>query len=845
MVKIKSVKVNGIQNGVIDSKPTVSISLEGNKDNVFIKEAQVIINDKAFISKDITNVVCDLEVEPFTTYKFTANVIFSDQTTITKEDFFKTGKVNDNWRGKWISDNQYKFDTPSPKPFHFRKKLNIAKEIANAYVAMTAFGVYEFELNCQKVGDVYFAPGLTSYHNQLQYQVYDIGSTLQNENSIDVYVGGGWAVGSFNYTRANKIYNDRQLLRAEIHIEYTDGTSEQIVTDESWQVSTSCKYQEAEWYDGEMFDGTFDESKEVFKSADISKPRSIGDIKIQYGPQVKHMQTLKPISKWIAPSGEIIFDFGQNFAGVINAKILAKENKTVVFRHAEVLVDDELFVKSLRTAKATATYKCHLGLNQYSPKLTYMGFRYVGVSGIDISDVELEGYVLYSEMETIGHFECSNRLISKLQENIMWGAKSNFVEIPTDCPQRDERQGWTGDIALFSRTANYNYDMSLFYKKWMLDLRSEQGKFGGIPMVVPRAGDKWPVLSTAAWGDSCILIPWNEYLATGNLQVLADNYSTIQKFLKSAQGWSKLFAIGKTNRHIWKYPFHFGDWAAPTGNVKDWIKKGPEIATAYLKNSFDLASNIAKLLGNEKDSIKYQKLSQVTKQAYKDKFFDGAKLKSEFQTAYVLALYFDLFEEEQERKEIAGNLYRLILENGGNLDTGFTGTPYILFALADNGFEKQAYDLLLNESCPSWLYSVKAGGTTIWERWDALRVDGSVNIGDLNNPDSDAEGGGMVSFNHYANGAVGDFFYRRILGIETVSAGYSQINIKPLIGGDLTSASGYTHTNYGKVAVDWKIENDKFLLNVEIPVNSKAIVTLPNGTTKAVNSGLHNLECQL
>lgn len=844
-MKINKILVNGIENAVIDCEPTVSLKLAGTVKDCTVKIVTIHIGDIKWNSTSISDISCPIVLEPFNKYEITAEVELSNGELLKEKTFFSTGKVVDQWSAKWISDNKYSFKTGSPNPFHFKYELELNKQIKSAHVAMTALGIYEFEINNRKVGDVYFAPGHTSYHNQIQYQVYNITDLLKTKNIIDVYVGGGWAVGSFNYTRVNKIYNDRQLLRAEIHIKYTDGTTEVIPTDENWKVSTKNKFEFAEWYDGEVFNGNFDQTTEVFKQANISKPRKLKDIKLQYGPQVKKMQVLKPVNKWILDSGEIIYDFGQNFAGVINAKFTAVAGDEIVFRHAEILVDNELFVKSLRTAKASATYICHDGENNYSPKMTYMGFRYVGVTGIDIDKLELEGFVLYSEMEEVGDFECSNSLLTKLQQNIKWGTKSNILEIPTDCPQRDERQGWTGDIALFSRTANYNFDMSLFYKKWLLDLRSEQAKTGGIPMVVPRSGDKWPVLPTAAWGDACILVPWNDYLTTGDINILEDNYNTIQKFIKSALAWSKLLAFNSIDKHIWKYPFQFGDWAAPTGDVKDWLNKGPEIATAYLKNTLDLAANIAMLLGHEKDSLKYQELSYQTSEAYKKKFYDGTKLKNEFQTAYVVSLYFNIFENPLERQQVAKNLHNLIVENGGNLDTGFTGTPYILFALADNGLESEAYQLLLNETCPSWLYAVKTGATTLWERWDALREDGTVNTGDLNNDKDNNESGGMVSFNHYANGAVGDFFYRRILGIEMVSAGYQTLTIKPILGGELTSAKGYTTTAYGKIMVEWEIIDSQFNLSVEIPVSSKAVVSLPNGENHAITSGCYQFSCEI
>lgn len=389
----------------------------------------------------------------------------------------------------------------------FRYRFSIQKQIRRAWINSTALGIYELMLNGEKVGEDYFAPGLTSYYHQIQYQTYPVEKQLQSNNTLIAVVGGGWAAGSFNYKRKNKISADRQALICELHIEYMDGTSEIICTDESWQVTEDGNYQMAEWYDGEHYDATVDLNSVIWNQATITAPRKNPKLLAQYGLPVRVKEVMYPLDYNISPSGEIIYDFGQNFAGVIAAKIRGKKGKTILFRHAEVLVDGELFVKSLRTAKASATYVCKTGEQSYSPKLTYMGFRYVGVSGIEPDDIELTAYVLHSDFEEIGSFECSNELINQLHSNIRWGGRSNFIDIPTDCPQRDERQGWTGDIAVFASTACYHFDLSRFFDKWLMDMRAEQGQGGGIPMVIPQAGDSWPIMANSCWGDSCILVP--------------------------------------------------------------------------------------------------------------------------------------------------------------------------------------------------------------------------------------------------------------------------------------------------------------------------------------------------
>jgi len=848
MLKISSIKIENLEEGCItDRKPNISFSIESDVKGVSLKKAIITIGDWKAETTDQINNIYTGEMNPFTKY----NVhVLAEGTTGEKAEAgssFKTGQLDTPWQAKWITDKSYNFpDKESPIPMVFRRKFAIEKEIKRAWINSTALGIYELTLNDEKVGDEYFAPGLTSYDNQIQYQTYDITKQLNKDNTITVVVAGGWAVGSFTYKRVSKINADRQALLLEVHIEYTDGTKDIISTNESWYVTENSNYSMAEWYDGETYDANVDLDKVEWKHADITLPRKHADIIAQYGAPVKAQETIKPISSTTSPSGELIYDFGQNFAGVISADIKAKQGDIIVFRHAEVLVDDELFVKSLRTAKATATYTCKGGSQTYSPRLTYMGFRYVGVRGILPENIELSAKVLHSEFEETGIFECSNKLINKLQSNIRWGGKSNFVDIPTDCPQRDERQGWTGDLAVFAGTACYNFDMSRFLDKWLLDVKAEQGRGGGIPMVVPRAGDNWPVMATSCWGDSCITVPWAEYMARGNIGLLRRQYPTMKKFLKAVKWWSGLFSVSQNSRHIWRFPFHFGDWCATEGLAKEWIAKGKWVATAYYANSCKIVSQIADLLGYENDAEYYRKLRKKIIKAYREVFTDSkGMLKKEFQTAYVLPLYFGMTEGE-ETKAMAENLLRLIKDAGNHLSTGFTGTPYILFALSDNGFIKEAYDLLLQEDSPSWLYEVKAGGTTIWERWDALRPDGTVNIGDLSGNKTDEESsGGMVSFNHYANGAVGDWLYRRIAGIEATSGGYKTFKIAPIVGGRITWARGSVKTPYGRILCDWQINDSKFLINVEVPVSTVCNLILPNGQEESISSGKHNFSCTI
>ncbi len=848
MLKIAVLKIEGLTMGCItDRRPNISFSLESDKEGENLSKAVITSGGWSCETVDQINNLYGGELEPFTRYEVRVEAVGSSGETAKASAFFETGRLHTPWKAKWITDLSYNYPGKiSPVPMTFRSYFVINKRIRCAWLNATALGVYELILNGEKVGTDYFAPGFTSYDHQIQYQTYHITDMLKADNTVIAVVAGGWAAGSFNYKRRNKINADRQALLCELYLEYEDGTRQVIGTDETWQVTEDGNYRMAEWYDGETYDATIDLDTVRWKQANVTSPRRRPEIISEYGSPVRVQEIKKPQNITLAASGEIIYDFGQNFAGVISARLKGKKGQQIIFRHAEVLVNGELFVKSLRTAKATATYHCLDGEQSYSPRLTYMGFRYVGVTGIGKEDIELTGLVLHSDFEETGSFSCSNELINKLQSNIRWGGKSNFVDIPTDCPQRDERQGWTGDFAVFARTACYNFNMGRFIDKWLLDMRAEQGKGGGIPMVVPKAGDSWPVMANSCWGDSCILVPWAEYLARGDLGLLERQYPAMKKFLKAAKWWSGLLAFTPNSRYIWRFPFHFGDWCAPNETINQWLKKGKWVGTAYFANSCGIMARIAELLGKLQEAEYYKKLRLRIMKAYLKVFTDGkGKLKKEFQTAYVLPLHFDMAEGE-EREKMADNLVKLVKAADNHLTTGFTGTPYLLFALSDNGYCETAYDVLLQESCPSWLYEIKVGGTTIWERWDALRPDGTVNIGDLAGRKSEEEsGGGMVSFNHYANGAVGDWLYRRMAGIEAVSGGYKTFCIAPMPDKRITWAKGSVITPYGRISADWRTTDNHFAITVEVPVSTQGNLILPNGKQYCLVSGKYSFSCCL
>lgn len=850
-MKIIKLTTENLVSGCVTDEPAprFSFAIGDAPNGTKLRSAELCVGDRRIVTDRQLNIKYDgAPLQPFTEYKVKLTATTEDGESDTAVTSFRTGRMSEPWQAKWITDAKYKFTEKgtSPLPMLFRKRLGIAKEIVSAYLYVTAIGIFDIELNGKKVGKDHFAPGFTSYKSTLQYMTYDVKNMLERKNTIVATVAGGWAVGSFGFTRKNRITADRQALLAELRIEYADGSRQVVCTDESWQVTVGGNYRLADLYDGERYDADGMAYTADWHDAAIQKLKIKPRIVAAFGAPVRAHRVIKPVSCEVRDEETLIYDFGKNFAGVICAEINGEMMQRVIFRHAEALkADGSLLTEPLRSAKQTIVYRCKAGRQIYSPKFTYMGFRYVEVKGIDESDIDLVAIELYSDIPITGRFECSDDRINALQRNIVTSAKSNFMDIPTDCPQRDERMGWTGDIALFAPTACYNFDMSRFFEKWLCDVRSEQRRSGGIPNTVPAQGygfpETMPVIAVDHWGDACVLVPWAEYLARGDIELLRKMFPAMKKYVKACKFWANLFGLGK-HRYIWHTPsvLHFGDWLAPDlGKMSEWQKRSRWTATASLFRTSALVGKIAELLGYDKDAEYFGALSRKVARAYEAVFTDGnGKLKKEFQTGYVLPLAYGMLKEKNKRNA-AANLAELVKQNGCRIATGFPGTPYILFALADNGEAETAFSMLTCEECPSWLYEVKVGATSVWERWDALREDSSQNLGA-----SDGTGG-MISFNHYASGAVGDFLYKRVAGIEPLTGGYKTFRIKPMIGGGITYARGEVQTPYGTALSDWSTESGKFVLKAIVPFGTECTVVLPDGKAQTVDGGEYEFYCDM
>lgn len=746
-----------------------------------------------------------------------------------------------DWKAKWIEPGlpeDLKVSGPSPM---LRREFTLKGKVREARAYVTSHGLYEMLLNGKRVGDQVLSPGWTSYNNQLQYQTYDVTSQLaRGKNAVGVTLGNGWYRGNLAWENRRNIYGSTLGVLAQIRVVYTDGTEETIATDGQWKVATGPILM-SEIYHGETYDARREQAgwaeagfdDRAWATATLPTATFAHKLVAPTGPPMRKVQELKPIKIFKTPGGDTVVDLGQNMVGWVRLTAQGAAGTTITLRHAEVLDKaGNFYVANLRGAKATAKYTLKgSGRETFEPRFTFFGFRYVAVDGYpgELTPESLTGVVVHSDMRVTGTFETSNQEINQLQHNIQWGQKGNFLDVPTDCPQRDERLGWTGDAQVFARTAAFNMDVAGFFTKWLADLTFDQYPDGRVPHVIPNVldtGKGTPPGGSAAWGDSATIVPWTMYLAYGDTRLLERQYPTMVK-------WLEFERTRAGDDFVWDGDTHYGDWLAYASTASDYpgATTGKDlIATAFYAHSTDLVLQAAAVLGKTDDVQKYRAQFDKIRAAFVKEFVTPAgRVGENTQTAYVLALEFDLLPEAM-RAQAAARLAREVRERG-HLTTGFTGTPYLCHVLTRYGYLDEAYKLLNRRQYPSWLYPITQGATTIWERWDGQKPDGSF------------QDVGMNSFNHYAYGAVGDWMYRVVAGIEVdpAEAGYRHVLIQPSPGGGLTRVKARHETLYGPVSSAWVQENGTFTLDVDVPANTHATVRLPKAVLAKVTEGGQSL----
>jgi alpha-L-rhamnosidase len=767
-----------------------------------------------------------------------------EQTEWSASSSLETGLLEaSDWVAKPVGGAwREEFESDDRRPALVRRAFALTGAVASARLYASAHGVYEVEINGTRVGDDAMSPGWTVYRERLRYYSYDVTEHLvEGENAIGSWLGDGWYRGRMGWRGGwRNLFGSDLSLIAQLEVTYTDGRVETIATDKTWRAAFGPIVRTGN-YDGEDYDARDEQAG--FSSAGFDdsawtpvavRYRNPATLTAPDGPPVRCTEELLPVEVLDTPSGGTVLDFGQNLVGRVRIRVSGEAGQTVTLRTAEVMQDGEIYTRPLREARSTDNYTlAGRDVEEWEPRFTLHGFRFVDVSGWpgDVREAVAQGAIVarvyHSDMERTGWFDSSDELVNRLHENVVWSMRGNFVDIPTDCPQRDERVGWTGDIQVFAPTASFLYDVSGFLGSWLKDVAVEQLPDGTVPWYVPviPAHQMWtPIRPGAVWGDVAVLTPWVLYERYGDVGVLAEQYD-------SAKGWVDLMDRLSGDDHLWNEGFQLGDWldpAAPPQDPADATTDRYLVATAYFAWSARHLSLTAEVLGKSDEAEHYGLLADLVRDAFAAEYVlpDG-RLTSDAQTAYSLAITFDLIPDDVRRAAAGRRLAELVAEAGNRIATGFAGTPLVSDALTMADAVDTAYDLLLEKECPSWLYAVTQGATTIWERWDSQLPDGRVNPGT------------MTSFNHYALGAVADWMHRVVAGLAPAEPGYRTIAFRPQPGGGLTHASAVHESPYGTVSIAWRLVNGELVVETQVPVGTSAVLELEGHEPISLRHGSH------
>lgn len=824
--------------GIDEMYPAFSWKLKSDQNNVFQKTYRLCVKDGEKTVWD--SGTANSEQSTFVVYggpvlkertRYTWSVTVSDgNETAEAESFFETGlQSGRSFEGcaEWITHGMSHEETASPV---FTKTFCVAKDVERARLYATALGVYEAECNKERItdgkGEDYFAPGWTNYHKRLQYQTYPV-TLVQGVNELRFTLGKGWYCGKLGFNPQPDNYGDTTALLAMLVIEYTDGSEEIVGTNETWTVSKGT-IMFSEIYDGEKQDTS---AKETQLGNAQRYQYSYEILTAQENEPVRCLKRLDPVKSFVTPAKELVYDFGQNLTGWVEIEIEGKKGQTLSLDHAESLDENGNFYnENLSFAKANDTYVFNGTKQILRPHFTYHGFRYIRVKGLEENqEVKFTACHLSSDLRQTGKFECSNELVNRLQKNIVWSQRDNYLDVPTDCPQRSERLGWTGDATAFGPTAAFNENILPFMKKWLRDLVSEQNPDIGMPQIVPNImGDGQG--GAAYWGDVATVLPWTLYQAYGDTRILCEQ-------IDSMKMWVDYITSQCNEAGLWQSGFQYGDWLGLDAemNALGDSRKGATddyfTANACYLWSLKIIADSARVLGRNDEEKKYTELREKVLAAFRDEYVSKTgRLVCETQTAMILALYLDLVEEKH-RKRIADALKANIEAHKTHLITGFIGTPYACLTLSDNGMHELAGKLLLQEQNPGWMYEIRMGATTIWERWDSIMPDGSFNPANMN------------SLNHYAYGSIGNWMYTKLAGLEMTEPGYKKFSLKPQFIKGIESLNMSFESVYGKIGIAYSCGNGKITVDAEVPANTQAVLTLPEKEdTIELGSGVYHYE---
>ena len=730
----------------------------------------------------------------------------------------------------------------------FVRTFDAAPDVTGGTLSVSAVGLFEARLNGEKLGRGVLTPGYTDYNRRTQYMTFDLSGLLGRRNTLEITAAPGWAVGHFGYSGSGErdhVYSDHYAVNAELTLSHDRGVNEIIVTDEAWQAFSS-QVLFSDIYNGETLDLTahMDALGHAVKDPDSARFPLIP----QQGADIIEHERIAPVATFVTPKGERVVDFGQNLAGYVEFDIEAKRGDRIVVSHAEVLDQEgNFYTENYRRAKNKVTYVLSGDRDVVKPRFSFQGFRYIRLDEYPFDTVDLNGIravAVHSDMKRTGRFTCGNAKINQLYHNTVWGQKSNYLDVPTDCPQRDERMGWVGDAQVFCRTAAIQYDVRAFFRKWLGDLRADQEPDGAVYGVCPCqfSGTYKPRIS-AAWGDAATIIPSELYRAYGDESVLRENFDMMRRWVDYMHGAGPA-------EYLWLGGMHYGDWLAMDAGADSYVgaTSCDLIASAFFAHSAELVVRAGHILGE--DVTRYEELYKNVRRAFREYFMENGLPKEEFplteispdghavvdhmrkgvtQTAIVLILHFGLFEPA-ERPLLEKKLVELIDRFDGLMSTGFVGTPYIMHVLTAAGRTDLAYRLLFEERNPSWLYSVNHGATTMWEHWNGIKEDGSFWSRSMN------------SFNHYAYGAVVDWLFGASAGIEVTEPGYRGVRFCPHPDRRLGFVNASVETDLGTVASNWYYRDGMLCFEFVVPDGCEAEIVLPDGYTETVLGGAYHYQ---
>lgn len=779
---------------------------------IVVKRGETVEADTGWADLDSLAAPVALSLSPRTRYTWTVSVrTDAGEEQISSENWFETGKLNEPWAASWIG-----CEDSEPRHPVFSQKITPAKPVAAARLYVCGLGLYEAAWNGEKLGGEYLTPYCTDYNSWVQYQTYDVTQQLQTAGTLSVTLGNGWYKGRFGYDdRTGKpYYGDSWKLLAELRLVYADGTEEVIGTDEKWTVTRS-NITFSNLYDGEHRDDTLPSLP--LERARLAEP-PVGTLTGRYSTPVAVHEEL-PVKELLhTPAGETVLDLGQNLAGIFRLRCHAPKGQTIRLQFGEILQGGNFYRGNLRTAKAEYVYVSDGEEHILEPKFTYYGYRYVKVEGIpDLQPEDFTALVLYSELPQTGKLTTGNDLVNRLISNIEWGQKGNFLDVPTDCPQRDERMGWTGDAQVFAPTACYQQECYAFYAKYLRDLWEEQRRNeGAVPNVIPSFGH---TDCSAAWGDAACVIPWTLYQFYGDRSILAEQFD-------SMKGWVDYITRVDGTDHGWRRRFHFGDWLALDVWDENDRQGGTDVsyvADVMYYRCARLAAQAAQVLDRQEDAGKYGSLADTLAERIRAEYFTPTgRCAVPTQTGLLLALEHGL---SPDWPRTVAELNQALKKSGWKLQTGFVGTPLLCPTLTAIGQEDAAFGLLLNEGYPGWLYAVKLGATTVWERWNSVDETGKI-----------AENG-MNSLNHYAYGSIAAWLYGDVAGLRPAAPGFRRAVLRPHV----SAALGRVGLEYASAAGVWKcrwevLDNGDVSYACTVPFGCTAELVLPYG------GGSHELE---